>query len=839
MLTKERTSKARKIKYVAVALALLAVLVFCFASCGKATPTGIEYVTGTAAKIEYNQGEIFDCTGAQIKVTYDNGAVETKNVTAEMVGNAPLSLGATTVSVTYSENGATVVGYIPVTVKDPYAADKATAVAGLNDNASVKANSTDKGVSALVLDYTAKINAATSKDAITALVGNFEDALSSYLTKKEAVLAELDAVSLDGLYKQFLLQVQSLKSVTESSIKTASSIEEANDFLAAFKTAVANALKEQEVYEGDSESDGMIEDKISILTDINYYVAKTNTYKGYIEAALAANEITATKRDAKIADYNNALTKLEWWYEYITLAINLEGKLAQIEAEVLPLIHTPVDDVADKLAAGVTVYPTPYKFDEATGTYVDDTANDETAKLIAELNGYINQSNTEYGATMTNKLLTEYGRFGEIDLTEIIDDINDKYVELNGIRSDARTPDDVIALIEAAYNAAEGTAKADAVAKAWAALKAWGTNKVFSEAAGITIDNNLVFDKTYDGQYSVVLENNKWTTDAGSWSNKIDEDTVYEVNKDYVVKYYVPNIDKLVEATIAQAAFEVKEAAIAIGDVIFPYDVRLPDGVTAIDANPRITAAEAALAAFVADYGAEEFAARGLDVTQEEVDAARYQYDEVLKKLAKAANDAIKAYLTSQSYIDNGVVRSDYESGEGLLNAAYVAYCAFATENTDSNGVIYTDVIDYSDATTKSNNETNLIACMDQYVALAYAEERHVQADLIINEAYLKRLNGTDELEGIPTDETIFRTKLQEYKQGEIDKLSTDPAYDYKTAFDKDGDGVIDLEKTNFNYEAVRDANIDAVKAVANQIATGILGVTFNGTDLVFPTVAP
>ena len=100
MLTKERTSKTRKLKYAAVALALLAVLVFCFASCGKATPTGIEYQSGTAAKVEYNQGETFDCTGAKIKVTYDNGAVETKDVTPEMVGNAPLTLGVESISVT-------------------------------------------------------------------------------------------------------------------------------------------------------------------------------------------------------------------------------------------------------------------------------------------------------------------------------------------------------------------------------------------------------------------------------------------------------------------------------------------------------------------------------------------------------------------------------------------------------------------------------------------------------------------------------------------------------------------------------------------------------------------
>ena len=70
MLTQQKTSKSRKLKYAAVVLALLSVLVFCFASCGAdVVPTAVNYVEGSAGKLEYNQGETFDCTGAKIEVT--------------------------------------------------------------------------------------------------------------------------------------------------------------------------------------------------------------------------------------------------------------------------------------------------------------------------------------------------------------------------------------------------------------------------------------------------------------------------------------------------------------------------------------------------------------------------------------------------------------------------------------------------------------------------------------------------------------------------------------------------------------------------------------------------
>ena len=84
---------------------------------GTAVPVGAEYVADSAQKSSYTAGEVFDCTGAKIKVVYDNATEATKDVTAEMVSNQPLAVGTQQVMVTYAENGKAVVCYIPITVK--------------------------------------------------------------------------------------------------------------------------------------------------------------------------------------------------------------------------------------------------------------------------------------------------------------------------------------------------------------------------------------------------------------------------------------------------------------------------------------------------------------------------------------------------------------------------------------------------------------------------------------------------------------------------------------------------------------------------------------------------
>ena len=814
MLTKERTSK---LKYAAVVLALLAVLVCCLVSCGDATPVSIEYVEGSATKVEYNQGDAFDCAGAKIKVTYDNGAVETKDVTADMVGNAPLMLGVTTIGVTYSENGATVVGYIPVTVKDPFGADKQAAITGLYAIDDVANNSTDKGVATLIRDYTAKINQAGSKDAIDAVVNNFKSAVADYLADKQAVLTELNAVDLSGLYSTFVQDILSLKENAIANIKAASTIDEAEDYLASFKVAVQNKLDEQKAHEGDGNNQGQILDKIDILNTIDAYEAKTALLMSIVQNAYDNNEITADTYNLKmygdgadVKGYEYVVARLAYWEKYITLAINIAGVMDSIDGEVKALITTPVDEIAALLTAseGVTVLPIEYAWDEANLAYINGA--DVTGDLLATIAGHVADADTEFGATGLQMLLNAYGvntATGNDIITEIVDTIQAKYDALLAIRGAAVTAD-LIDLIDTAYNTADGGAKKVAVDAAWDALKTWATaNGILSLDATITeFNNNLVWDKTFAGEYFVELIDGKWNTtiDDESWSN-------YEINYDYVELYYVPNIDLLIEATQAQDAYEVKVLEEAIATVILSY-------TNAADDKKRIEAAQDALDAYLATYGQEIYDKYDLGTTQADVTSALDQYT-TLEGMAKAVNDAIDAYEALLAAESRGVVRSDYEAEEAVLKAAYDLYCEFAAANTDADDVIYTDVIENSDATTVTNNETNLVAYMDTYVALAYAEERHVQADKIINAAWLVREDN------IPTDQTLFRKALQEYKQGKIDFISVDAAYDYDNT-----------DKTNFNYDELLADNIQNVKNAAADVAGKIAGATYENGALVFPT---
>ena len=563
MLTKERTSKTRKFKYAAVALALLAVLVFCFASCGKATPTGIEYVANTAAKVDYNQGETFDCTGAQIKVTYDNGAVETKDVTPEMVGNAPLALGDATVSVTYSENGATVVGFIPVSVTDPYSAEKAAAIEAIR----AKDDKVDKGIDILIRDYTVKINAATSVDAVNSAKANFEAALAEYLADKAEILAGFESdtalkekiANLEEKYPQFAKDIATEKTNTIENINAASTIDEAKAYFEAFKVAVDNKIAETEDYEKNEENEkGLIYKKIELLTLIEAYEERIALLEGIIVKGIELGEITASP-----ADYTEAKESLAWWTKYVTLAISLSGVEEDINDEMKDLLSTPVDAAAEELFKGTIVYPTSYKTVE--GKNVDVTA-DFIAKFeaVAGVNGatedgYFEQARKIFGTTGVATLKAEYGvKNGEALIDLVLSDIKTNYAFLNAIRT-AALPSiaDIDAAVEAVKSTTLTTAeKKAAVEKAWATLKDWGTTEgkeVFTlktfAAGEATYLNNILFDtENFDKVVYTADVNDKGifaSTDA--WS-------AYEKNlsKEYVVAYFVPNLANLIEVTRAQ-----------------------------------------------------------------------------------------------------------------------------------------------------------------------------------------------------------------------------------------------------------------------------------------------
>ena len=293
-----------------------------------------EYIANSATKVSYAAGEVFDCTGAKIKVVYDNATEATKDVTAEMVSNQPLAVGTQFVTVTYSEGSTTVVASIPVTVVDPNAAHKETAIAELLSNEKVVANKTDAGVALLLDEYSIKIRAAGSVGAITALVGDFEVDLDEHLAGKAAVLAQFDDAALvakiNKLYAQVKADIEAAKIQAIANVKAASAIAEAQNCFNAFAIAVDNKLAEQE----------MLEDKFALLYRLGNCEEDMRRVEARALEALNAGELERDAYDDVAEKCNSLRNEIDYCEKYTILAIDLapaEQMILDIEASILAL----------------------------------------------------------------------------------------------------------------------------------------------------------------------------------------------------------------------------------------------------------------------------------------------------------------------------------------------------------------------------------------------------------------------------------------------------------------------------------------------------------------------
>lgn len=855
MLTKERTSKTRKLKYAAVALALLAVLVFCFASCGKATPTGIEYVENTASKLVYNLGETFDCTGAQVKVTYANGAEETVAVTPEMVGTAPLTFGMESVTVTYSENGATVVGHIPVTVVDPNAALKADTIANLAANEKYVANKNDGGAVLLLGDYSAKINAATSVDAITALVSNFEADLNDYLADKAAVLAKFDAAELTDkigkLYAQYKKDIDTAASTAKANVAAASSITEAENYYLQFVVAVDNKLAEQNLIEDkDNGGNGQIQDKIKLLEALDKYEEKIEMYEDMVEAAKA--EIGDDNYNTAMERYAGIRYSISYWDKYITLAIDLGG--INLEQTIGSQLDTGVDKAVAALlkAEKVTIYPTAYKAEIDFSTFADltafddtilDTDNDKVKALLDEVSGLIEDAKDMFGTAGTYQLMAEYygkpnGNPDEDNYINLLRNrIYDKHNELNQIREDAQN---IILLIEAAAAKTSTGIAGDeqdlAIQAAWTAIKNWNTaNSVFS----MTGDGDKVIVANYDLDFDAVVytatgfDGEKWTTIDETW-------TAYDVDKAYVVKYFIPNIDKLIEASQARFAAQVKVAIdnekLDADNIFYSYTDNGNDAhAEAVNSEEEINAARGLYNAFKSEYSVEVYnkyfvnKETGEDVYKDRLEAAVGAMT-TLKELADKANAAINDYKKLIGENVENIVVAHFNDG-GLLKTAYDAYLAFAKANAaieNAADAAYTNVI---------TDEAKLVAYMEQYTKLvAFVDARNVESDKTISAAWILRDDAAKADSAAPQG---FRDNLKAFKEDMLEYIETNYNYTVPAkVMVKEVEVDITADNEKFYFVEILNHNKKIVNEAAKTVADYIADTTYTTDFSINPLIA-
>ncbi len=807
MLTKGKTSKFRAVKYAAMVLALIAVFALCLTACGKAAPVSAEYVTGTLAKGEYNQGDIFDCSGAQIRVTYDNDTTETVNVTPAMVGEVKLNtVGDTNVSVTYSTEGGSVTAIIPVTVLDPLAADRDAALTKINGNANVSANATDKGVQELLATYTGVIKAAGTKTDIDTLVSGFEAKVKEYVDAKADAIARIDGVDLEQLFPQFKLGADSAYKTAIADVKNATTLDAVNDAVETYTNAIENILAEQRFYIENTEhvnpdniADGQIKDKIDLLTKIDGYVAHLNSMKNDVELYS-----TSLNKEVYIGEFKAAVGDLEWWYKYIYLATDLGGIEAVIDEIYKKTARTPFDDIYDALkdmvydvdsdtytedilgdGDDITVIPGAYTKDETTGEFVCTTGTDKDTifVLIEKLGDYYQAYVDKFGRELAEKRIVDHQIFCttiKIDLNDFVEQLFNVYTDLVAKQTAAEAVVDAIDAIELA---ADENDKSAAIADAWTALKTWGaTNGIFSENADITTYyNNLVFDKTYDGIYKIIETEDASTYELGA----------YDFTEDYMVKYFVPNFDELLHVTISEDLKEVEKLVAEIPEyIIYATEAEGVDSKGAIDAAAK------ARQDFIDHYTMaiyEEYAPYTEDADGKLVDellntitAARDEYDELVK-MATEINDVLVPALNDNA---SEIVISDYKGENPVLKNAYDKYIEFAKRNDAADGTLYTGVI---------TEEAHLLACVDEYVRKAYIEERTVLAPLSIYATAKIRVDGIDK------NETALREGISNLADAKVNALS-DAAYDYNETI-LSAAGV-----NNINRIDVLDANIEYVE---------------------------
>lgn len=825
MLTKGKNSKFRAVKYVAMVLALVAVLAFAFTSCGQAKVLSAEYLAGTLEKSQYNAGETFDCTGAQMKVTYDDGSVETVAVESTMVGEVKLEFGMANVEATYSKDGQQIKCLIPVTVIDPLAGDKSEAIAAINAKDSVKNG--DKGVAAMVAEYTNKINAAATKAGITELAAAFDTELADYTAAKAAALARVEDADLTGLYEQFLLDVQNAQKLAVSNIKAAISKEEAADIADGFEDLIEKKLAEQSFYEKDEV--GQIDQKIEIIKTINKYIAKA---ENYIALIYHYNTTIGQDQQDMIDGYTDAITALDLLKEEVRLAINLT-KIQKDLDDIIVKLLTPVDGIYDLIKDGHVVKPAPYKADGVTLETV--VANDPTKDLLAKYDALYAEALTKFGSEDLVKDLAEDYQYGESASDKL--NLLDLFATIKTKRDDLDKKQAAIATLNAtvATWAGENAVKPSAndIIAAWKTLGEWAEKVITSESVVDTAATKaIIFDavpydaasgkeaESFYGAFEIVYITTENDTNADMGyedTYKVNEWSDSYVDAAYLTGYFFPALDALKNAT-ATAAESVKDVTAKVGNIapiVLTHDEN-------VDAGSRIATAKSAYDNYIAIYKVEFAGKADADLTHLE-NSVKVLYETLTKAeadyqklvdLAESVNTLISALGEAKD-----IAIKDYDAVDGKLKAAYDEYFKFVAANQatiEIDGVEtkygpYTDVIadvDGNIETTDDQNEAHLLACMKHYVELKFTDEVRIQGDLTITAAYMKAMSVTSK----DTD-TLFRAALLDKKNALLGDLPSF-AEDYK--LELNGEAVVE---TLDNILDILDANLAASQLIADDLA--------------------
>lgn len=802
MLTKGKTSKFRVAKYLVVVVALIAVLAMCLTACSGPAVKDVKYVDGSLTKAVYNEGETFDCAGAKITVTYEDGNTATVDVTAAMTGTVVLKgVGEKDVAVSYTEEGVTYTAYIPVTVVNPVKTD---AIAALKTEATAAANLEDKGVLKLIEAYTALIIDAPT-DGVAALAEDFAADVKAYVDAKAACLAVInDADLLDGLYTQYLEKAYTAKVDALVLYNTATEAAAFAEIAKAYETAIEKLFADQEFYEGNQDNNGQIVDKIELLYKIEGYAEQISVRA--MEVILAQTE--QDKIDYYTAKYESILAKFDYFYKYVNLAIDLNKHEKMIEEFFAGVMRTPVDDMYDALCdietkveivygkdkdgnvdetiidsvtvttkddimadgMGITVIPAPYVKDE--NGVVTGLGTDTIDALSEKILGFCRAAVEEFGKDQVDAWLDAYKPVdadedaATIDLNLYYKEFMDKYQFLADAQADAKAVIDAINAIDLSDASKTVADKQAAILAAWNALIAWNdeydilSNATAPVFATETTDGSayaIAYDNAFAGIYYLGLDENGAI--AKSWGE-------YDLDKDYVLTYFIHNLDELLDASIVGERLDVERLVAAI-----KYPLVYSTDLT-VDSKAAIDAARAAFDKYYAKYAALEenelffpVDADGNIVMEVTIEKAEADYQAIVDA-ADALIEKIEA-LKAPANITIG----DYETTvdgtvtDGALKIAYADYIKFTTEiNAGYNDVIEVDGV-----------EAKLLDCVKAYITLAWADAKNVEGKVTISAELLRCLANTN----AETD-TAIRGELSSIEEAKRAELAL-AAYDNST----------------------------------------------------------
>ena len=783
MLTKGKTSKFRVAKYLVVVVALIAVLAMCLTACSGPAVKDVKYVDGSMTKAVYNEGETFDCAGAKITVTYEDGSTETVDVTAAMTGVVVLKgVGEKDVAVSYTEDGTTYTAYIPVTVVNP---TKDAAIAALKTDAVASANASDKGVQKLIEAYTVLINDAATAD-VAALSAEYTAAVKAYVDAKAACLAVInDGTLLDGLYVQNLEKAVAIKTDAMVLYNTATDASAFSEIAAAYELAIGKLIADQEFYEGNDTGNGQIIDKIELLYKIENYIVEIEERAAEVDAA----QTDPAKQELYAAKYNAVLKKFDYFYKYVNLAIDLNKTAKMVDEYYIGVMRTPVDDIYDILCdvettveityadakktiiesvkitskedvmadgAGITVIPAPYVKDEngaVTGLGTDTVlamlnkiANDTVA-----IDSAYEKAVEEFGATNVDAWMTDYTPFGadesvSIDLQDFVEEFYDVYEDIFDAQNDAKAVISAIDAIDLTDDTKTVVEHQADILAAWTALINWNTthgilsNAVAPVFATETTDGSayaIAYDKTFAGIYTLGLN------DAGAvvktWSS-------YNLDKDFVLTYMIHNLDELLDASVIGERMDVERL---IANIEYPlvYSTDLT-----VDSKADIDAARAAFDKYYEKYADLEdnelffpVDADGNIAMESTIEKAEADYQAIVD----AAN-ALIAKITALPEA-SAITMGDYETSvdgmitDGALKIAYADYIEFTTAINAG----YNDVIEVN------GKEQKLLDCVRAYIDLAWEDAKHVEGKVTISGALLECIAKTN-----PETDTAIRTEL-------------------------------------------------------------------------------